>query len=152
MMSAQRLAVLQKIKLSMNDTVEQYDVRAVMEDLNAYQRAGTLLGAIAAVETLANALEETNSGEVRRLVAYTEAQVVMKRSLNVSLASLRVPVDVAAARIQLDIVGKVFGVVPDPKLAYDKAFAQVWDAFRAAPPEKLPALKAALKDQKLLIE
>ena len=152
MMNAQRLAVLQKIKTSMNEPADQYDARAVMDDLSAYQRAGTLIGAISAVETLANALEEKNSGEVRGLVPYTSAQVDEKRELNVALAALRVPANEAAARVSLDIVGKVFGVVPDPKLAYDKAFAAVWRAFRAAPPSKLPALRAALKDQKLLTE
>ena len=152
MMNAQRFAVLQKIKTSMNDSADQYDARAVMDDLSAYQRAGTLIGAISAVETLANALEEQKSGEVRQLVAYTAPQVDEKRELNVALAALRVPANEAAARVSLDTVGKVFGVVPDPKLAYDKAFATVWRAFRSARPSKLPALRAALKDQKLLTE
>ena len=150
MMNAQRSAVLQKIKTSMNESVEQYDARAVMDDLSAYQRAGTLIGAISAVETLANALEEKKSGEVRQLVAYTPVEVDEKRTLNVALAALRAPTDVAVARVKLDAVGAAFGVLPDPKLSYSDAFAVVWDAFRLAPPSKLPQLRAVLVKQQLL--
>ncbi len=150
MMNAQRLAVLHKIMTSMNEPVEQYDARAVMGDLSAYQRAGTLIGAISAVETLANALEEKKSGLVRQLIAYTPAQVDEKRRLNAALAALRTPADVAAARIKLDAVGAVFGIVPDAKLSYDDAFAAVWRGFGDVSPGKLQELQKALDKQKLL--
>lgn len=150
MMNAQRSAVLKKIKTSMNDLVEQYDARAAMDDLAAYQRAGTLIGAISAVETIANALEEKKAGEVRQLMAFKPADVDEKRLLNPKLAALRMPSDVAAARIKLDAVGAVFGIVPDAKLSYDDAFAAVWQGFRDASPDKLRELRAEMGKQQLL--
>lgn len=84
-MDANRAAVRANILRSMNQDLANYAADDAYADLQTYERAGTLLAAIAYVQSTAKQAKDVSDGEIRDIVALTpvqyDAKVCNTRSL-----------------------------------------------------------------------
>jgi len=79
-MNAQRKTVLVQIINGMNKPLEEYSFEQGLSDLNDYYQAGTLMGAVTAIQADAGVKAQAASEEIKRLIKPTsgEKQAVAK--------------------------------------------------------------------------
>lgn len=151
-MDAARAQVRLNIRTSIKNGFDQYPVSDVYRDLIAYERAGTLLGAIGYVQTSSKNAQDSSDKEIRAIVKLTPAQLSEKVCSGNSLGiSNKQNWTAEAMRNVADTVG----VKVDQNDLYDAvAIAKDIRTFNQGNPssDDIHKLFLALKNNNLLIK
>lgn len=128
-MNAQRKQVLVRILTGMQNSTQPYGITEALSDLHDYYQAGTLLGAIDAIQSDATKKDADASAKIPRMIGrITESDIDKKSKVNAAISRLgRDPASLP------QVVQAVQFLKPDPKYAetdFNKAFAELWALFR----------------------
>jgi len=137
-MDAERKQILAEIIRGTNLSIEDYSFRQARQDLDSYNKAGSLIGAITIVQADASVKDKAATEALRQLKAATPEQITASRAISTQFALL-----VKDPAANLDKINKILKVL-DPSRV-DSTPAQATDAadqLRAANKARQPGEEA----------
>lgn len=141
-MNAQRKQVLIEILKGSSKTIEDYPLTRALDDLNAYEMAGTLIGAIDAIHVDSSNKDKQAAQDIRELTVPTEAELAETKDLADALKTLALDTPENLHKINA-VLSKVTGT-PASYTDFAKAKTAISTEFRKSGASKDSVWRAAL--------
>ncbi|MBM4040033.1 MAG: hypothetical protein FJ290_16130 [Planctomycetes bacterium] len=150
-MNAERTKVLGDILLGTNEEVEIYSFAKAVSDLDRYEFAGSLLGALQAIQVDAGAKQAKHDEEIRKIVLLPKATKEMQRGkerLTDAIKALKDPGDLEKVRTAL----RILHPKQDPPGVFQQALTLLQgDVREARLPEEIQRVEKAFRDAGITI-